>query len=80
MNELTVPKGKTLAIVGGSGSSKSTLVALLLLCYDSQKGDILIDSSKTTDYNIKWLRERMSIVSQEPSLFNISIKDNIKYG
>jgi len=77
---IRVPQGKTLALVGGSGCGKSTLIGLLLRWYDARSGEILIDGKKNTEYHLQWLREQMSIVSQEPSLFNISIRDNIRYG
>jgi len=77
---IEVPPGKTLALVGGSGCGKSTLIGLLLRWYDARSGEILVDGKKNTEYHLQWLREQMSIVSQEPSLFNISIKDNIRYG
>ncbi|ORX47670.1 multidrug resistance protein 1 [Piromyces finnis] len=77
---IEIQKGKTLALVGGSGCGKSTLIGLLLRWYDAQCGDIKIDGEKNTNYNIKWLRQQIGIVSQEPCLFNISIKDNIRYG
>ncbi|OUM65780.1 hypothetical protein PIROE2DRAFT_41336 [Piromyces sp. E2] len=79
-DKIYLPSGKKLAIVGGSGSGKSTLIALLLRWYDAQSGEIKIDEQKNTNYNIKWLREQMGIVNQEPCLFNISIKENILYG
>ncbi|MBE6494731.1 MAG: ATP-binding cassette domain-containing protein [Methanosphaera stadtmanae] len=77
--KIEVPEGKNLALVGGSGCGKSTLIGLLLRWYDTQHGDVKVDDRRNTDYNIKWLRERIGIVNQEPSLFNISIKDNIRY-
>ena len=79
-DKIEVPEGKMLALVGGSGCGKSTLVGLLLRWYDAQHGDIMIDGHKNIDYNVKYLREHIGIVSQEPSLFNISIKENIRYG
>jgi ABC-type multidrug transport system fused ATPase/permease subunit len=79
-NKIEVPEGKMLALVGGSGCGKSTLIGLLLRWYDPKHGEILVDGHGNTEYNIKWLREHIGIVNQEPSLFNISIKDNIRYG
>jgi len=79
-HKLEVLEGKTLAIVGGSGCGKSTLIGLLLRWYDAQQGEILVDGRKNSDYNLQWLRQHMAIVSQEPCLFNISIKENIRYG
>jgi len=78
--KIEVPEGKMLALVGGSGCGKSTIIGLLPRWYDAQHGEILVDGKKNTEYNIKWLREHIGVVNQEPSLFNISIKDNIRYG
>ncbi|OUM64641.1 hypothetical protein PIROE2DRAFT_53955 [Piromyces sp. E2] len=78
-NKIEIPEGKKLALVGGSGCGKSTLIGLLLRWYDTQHGEVVVDDRRNTDYNLKWFRERIGIVSQEPSLFNISIKDNIRY-
>jgi len=79
-SQIEVPEGKMLAIVGGSGCGKSTIIGLLPRWYDPQHGEILVDGKNNTEYNIKWLRERIGIVSQEPSLFNVSIEENIRYG
>jgi len=78
--KIEVPEGKMLALVGGSGCGKSTIIGLLPRWYDPQHGEVLVDGKKNSDYNIKWLREHIGIVNQEPSLFDISIKDNIRYG
>lgn len=75
-----VGKGQTLALVGASGCGKSTVVALLERFYDPRTGDIVLDYKNLKDYNIQWLRKNMGLVSQEPDLFNRSIKDNIAYG
>jgi len=79
-DKIEVPAGKKLAIVGGSGCGKSTLIGLLPRWYDPQEGEVDVDRKKNVDYQLKWLRENIGIVNQEPSLFNISIKDNIRYG
>jgi len=78
--KIEVPEGKKLALVGGSGSGKSTIIGLLPRWYDIQRGEVLVDGIKNTEYNLKWLRKHIGVVNQEPSLFNISIKDNIHYG
>eukprot|EP00833_Pecoramyces_ruminatium_P003492 jgi/Orpsp1_1/1177524/evm.model.c7180000061789.1 len=78
--KITIPEGKMCAFVGISGSGKSTILGLLLRWYDTQRGSIKVDDIENKNYNIKWLREQIGIVNQEPSLFNISIKENIKYG
>ncbi|OUM58766.1 hypothetical protein PIROE2DRAFT_29409, partial [Piromyces sp. E2] len=79
-DRVEVPRGKVLALVGESGCGKSTLVGLLLRWYDPHRGEILVDNEKNVDYNIQWLRSHIGIVNQEPGLFNISIKENIRYG
>lgn len=70
----------SLAILGKTGSGKSTIIQLLLRLYDPTNGNILFDDIDLTDFNIKHLRGLLSIVSQEPILFSGSIKDNIAYG
>ena len=77
---LEVPAGKSFALVGMSGSGKSTIVKLLERFYDPTKGDVFLDGVNLKDLNVRWLRENISIVSQEPILFNCSIRQNIKYG
>ncbi|GAB2221629.1 hypothetical protein Droror1_Dr00012814 [Drosera rotundifolia] len=77
---LTIPAGKTVALVGGSGSGKSTVVALLQRFYDPLSGEILVDGVAINKLQLKWLRARMGLVSQEPALFAASIKENILFG
>ncbi|OUM70066.1 hypothetical protein PIROE2DRAFT_1740 [Piromyces sp. E2] len=79
-NKVELPEGKMLAIVGGSGCGKSTIIGLIERWYDAQHGEISMDGILNKKYNIKWLRQQIGIVNQEPNLFNISIKDNIMYG
>jgi len=79
-DSIEIPEGKVCAIVGGSGSGKSTIIGLLPRWYDAHRGTILVDDEENKNYNIKFLREQIGFVSQEPNLFNISIMDNIKYG
>ncbi|OUM56955.1 hypothetical protein PIROE2DRAFT_49127 [Piromyces sp. E2] len=78
--KITIPAGKMCAFVGVSGSGKSTIIGLLPRWYDANHGSVNVDGNKNIDYNVKWLREQIGIVNQEPCLFNISIKENIKYG
>ncbi|KAG4098414.1 multidrug resistance protein 1 [Neocallimastix lanati (nom. inval.)] len=78
--KITIPAGKMCAFVGASGSGKSTIIGLLPRWYDAGHGSVKVDGDENRKYNIKWLREQIGIVNQEPCLFNISIKENIKYG
>ncbi|CAI5996599.1 unnamed protein product [Closterium sp. NIES-65] len=77
---LNVPSGQTVALVGESGSGKSTVVALVERFYDPQSGAVLLDGRSIAALNLRWLRQHMGLVSQEPALFNISIRNNIAYG
>lgn len=78
---LDIPEGKTVALVGHSGSGKSTCIQLLQRLYDPQEGDILIGQSDIADdLSLSDLRQKLSIVSQEPVLFNRTIAENIAYG
>ncbi|CAI9763225.1 unnamed protein product [Fraxinus pennsylvanica] len=77
---LKIPAGKTVALVGGSGSGKSTVVALLQRFYDPLGGEISLDCVKIDKLQLKWLRSQMGLVSQEPALFATSIKENILFG
>jgi len=75
-----VPPGSIAALVGHSGSGKSTCVQLLERYYDVSEGVITIDGRPIQDYNPRWLHRKMGLVSQEPTLFRTTIKENIKYG
>ncbi|CAO1632776.1 unnamed protein product [Sympodiomycopsis kandeliae] len=77
---LYVPKGKTTALVGSSGSGKSTIVGLVERFYDPANGQVLLDGRDIRDLNVTWLRSQISLVSQEPTLFACSIRDNILHG
>ncbi len=74
-----VPKGTTLALVGGSGAGKSTLVDLVPRFYDPTQGRINIDGQDLRELNLQSLRQAMGIVSQDTFLFNASVRDNIAY-
>eukprot|EP01083_Nonionella_stella_P067673 179147_1 len=76
----TLMGGETLAIVGESGSGKSTIVSLLLRFYDISSGSITIDGTSIKDIELQTLRGQIGLVQQEPSLFNTSIIENIRYG
>ena len=75
--DLEVPKGKTIALVGSSGAGKSTLADLVPRFHDVTGGEILIDGVNIKDYSLLGLRSQMSIVTQEPILFNDTIAANI---
>jgi len=77
---LKVEKGKTLALVGSSGAGKSTLADLVPRFHDASSGEILVDGINIRDYSLHSLRGLMSIVTQEPILFNDSIAHNIALG
>lgn len=77
---LRIPAGKTIGIVGGSGSGKSTIISLLQRFYDPQEGEILLDGYKTVRLQLKWLRSQMGLVNQEPVLFATTIQENIVFG
>ncbi|CAI0390448.1 unnamed protein product [Linum tenue] len=77
---LTVHPGEVVAIVGLSGSGKSTLVNLLLRLYEPTSGQILIDGIPLQELDIRWFRERIGYVGQEPKLFRMDLSSNISYG
>lgn len=77
---LKIPAGKSVGLVGGSGSGKSTTFALLQRFYDPIEGEIFLDGSKIRRLQLKWLRSQMGLVNQEPILFATSIKENILFG
>ncbi|KAI3461135.1 hypothetical protein Pfo_017798 [Paulownia fortunei] len=77
---LMVPSGITLALVGESGSGKSTVINLVERFYDPQAGEVLIDGINIKEFQLRWIRGKIGLVSQEPVLFASSIKDNIAYG
>ncbi len=78
--DLYLPRGTTLALVGGSGAGKSTLADLLPRFYDPTSGSITIDGVDLREFDVKTLRTAMGIVSQDTFLFNDSVKNNIAYG
>lgn len=76
----TIEAGETVAFVGGSGCGKTTIIQLIERFYEPSSGQILVDGISIEQYNLGWLRSQMSIVSQEPRLFNETIKENIARG
>ncbi|AQK44047.1 ABC transporter B family member 19 [Zea mays] len=77
---LFFPAGKTAAVVGGSGSGKSTVVALIERFYDPNQGQVLLDNVDIKTLQLKWLRDQIGLVNQEPALFATTILENILYG
>ncbi|XP_031283199.1 ABC transporter B family member 13-like [Pistacia vera] len=77
---LRVSAGKSLAVVGQSGSGKSTVIALVMRFYDPISGSVLIDGCDIKTLNLRSLRRRIGLVQQEPALFSTTIYENIKYG
>ena len=77
---LTVEAGTHLALCGGPGSGKTSVVALLLRFLDPQEGLVLLDDTDVSTFDPAWLRQQMALVPQEPILFSCSIADNIAYG
>ncbi|CAF1014116.1 unnamed protein product [Rotaria sordida] len=75
-----VKRGQTIALVGSSGSGKSTCVQLLQRFYDADSGTVFIDGHQVPEYNLKWLRQHIGVVSQEPILFQATIRENILFG
>jgi ATP-binding cassette subfamily B (MDR/TAP) protein 1 len=77
---LEIPAGKTTALVGASGSGKSTIVGLVERFYNPVEGRVLLDGHDVATLNLRWLRQQMALVSQEPTLFATTIYDNIRHG
>ncbi|CAM6103983.1 unnamed protein product [Calypogeia fissa] len=77
---LVIPPGKTVAIVGSSGSGKSTVISLIERFYDPIAGEVLLDGYDIKKLSLKWLRGRIGLVNQEPALFATTIAANILYG
>eukprot|EP00931_Biecheleriopsis_adriatica_P018589 TRINITY_DN12982_c0_g1_i1.p1 TRINITY_DN12982_c0_g1~~TRINITY_DN12982_c0_g1_i1.p1 ORF type:complete len:1317 (-),score=261.77 TRINITY_DN12982_c0_g1_i1:100-3759(-) len=77
---LTVLKGQAVALVGFSGSGKSTVIQLLQRFYDPQGGSIKIGGVNLKFFDVAWWRQQLGVVGQEPVLFDISLEDNIRYG
>ncbi|CAL4059023.1 unnamed protein product, partial [Meganyctiphanes norvegica] len=77
---VNVGRGQTLALVGSSGCGKSTIIGLLERFYDSKSGEVLISGTDIQSLNVGWTRSQLGLVSQEPTLFDRTIEDNIAYG
>jgi len=77
---LKIPKGKRVALVGPTGSGKTTLAHLLMRLYDAPPGTICLDGTDIRDYETESLHEKMALISQEAYLFNASLRINLIYG
>eukprot|EP00887_Chlorella_sp_A99_P002677 scaffold6.g2677.t1 len=77
---LVAPAGHTVALVGESGSGKSTVIGLIERFYEPQAGQVLLDGADIRTLNLRWLRDRIGLVGQEPVLFNLTVEENIRYG
>lgn len=77
---LEIPAGKTTALVGASGSGKSTIVGLVERFYDPVEGNVYLDGHDISKLNLRWMRQQMALVSQEPTLFGTTIYHNIRHG
>ncbi|OAD08180.1 hypothetical protein MUCCIDRAFT_31978 [Mucor lusitanicus CBS 277.49] len=77
---LDIASGQTVALVGASGCGKSTVIGLLQRWYDVMEGAVSLDARNVKSYSVHNLRSHMSVIVQEPILFNVSIADNIRYG
>ena len=77
---ITFPAGKTTALVGASGSGKSTVISLVERFYDPLAGSVQLDGIDVCSLNLKWLRSQIGLVSQEPTLFSTTIRENVEHG
>ncbi|KIP08244.1 hypothetical protein PHLGIDRAFT_127165 [Phlebiopsis gigantea 11061_1 CR5-6] len=77
---LRFPAGRTAALVGASGSGKSTIIALVERFYDPLQGAVRIDGVDARELNVRWLRTQIGLVSQEPTLFATTIQGNVEHG
>ncbi|XP_077212757.1 ABC transporter B family member 20-like [Tasmannia lanceolata] len=77
---LTVPARKAVALVGRNGSGKSSIIPLMERFYDPTLGEVLLDGENIKNLKLEWLRSQIGLVTQEPALLSLSIRDNIAYG
>ncbi len=78
--DLDVQAGTTVALVGGTGSGKSSLVSLISRLYDTSEGEVLLDGADVRDLELRPLRQAVAIVSDDPFLFSATVAENISYG
>jgi ATP-binding cassette subfamily B (MDR/TAP) protein 1 len=77
---LSVHRGETLALVGPSGHGKSSIIQLIERFYDPNEGSIALNGVNLKDINVSWLHDQIGLVSQEPTLFDASISENVRFG
>lgn len=78
--DLHIKSGETIGIIGGTGSSKSSLIQLISRLYDATEGEVLVGGSNVKDYDIETLRNAISVVLQKNVLFSGTIKENLRWG
>jgi len=78
--ELGVPAGKTIALIGHTGSGKTTLTSLVPRFYDATSGRVLVDGMDVRDVNLRSLRRAIGVISQDPFLFSATVRENIAFG
>src|SRR5262245_8349896 len=78
--DLTIPAGRTVAVVGRTGSGKSTLVQLLPRLFDVEAGEVLLDGRDVRSLPLGWLRRNVGLVPQDPFLFSRTIRENVAFG
>lgn len=74
------PSGKTIGLIGATGSGKTSITQLITRFYEPEEGEVLVDGRPVSDYKLKTLRSQIGFVLQEPFLFSTTIKENISYG
>ncbi|XP_053600258.1 ATP-dependent translocase ABCB1-like isoform X2 [Plodia interpunctella] len=77
---LSIKRGQSVALVGHSGCGKSTIIQLLSRYYDALEGTVYVDDMDVRQLSVRWLREQIGLVGQEPVLFNTTVRENIRYG
>ncbi len=78
--DLTIPTGATVGIIGGTGSSKSSLIQLIPRLYDTTEGRVLVGGTDVRDYDLEVLRDQVAVVLQKNVLFSGTIKENLRWG
>ncbi len=78
--DISIRRGETIGVIGGTGSGKTTLINLIPRFYDAREGEVIIDGRNVKEYSLEALRERIGIVPQKAVLFHGTIRDNIRWG